>query len=174
MTRHSSAHVISLAVSLLSASAVAPRPLHAATPSEVRSLRGLSGVEVVIENLTDEMQGLGLNAEQLRGEVQSRLQESGIRVLTADDQASGRPWLYVRISAFKSSNVPLVSYYVSAQLRQDVTLDRSPDLHLGAITWDVGAGGLAGVSVIVEAVRGTVQNLAEKFSTEFLTVNNRR
>ena len=73
-----------------------------------------------------------------------------------------------------SSNVPLVSYYVSAQLRQDVTLDRSPDLHLGAITWDVGAGGLAGVSVIVEAVRGTVQNLAEKFSTEFLTVNNRR
>jgi len=32
----------------------------------------MSGVEVVIENLTDEMQGLGLNAEQLRGEVQSR------------------------------------------------------------------------------------------------------
>jgi len=159
---------------ILGASTVVSRPLHAATPSEVRSLRGLPGVEVVVENLTEEMQGSGLDADILRGEVQSRLRESGIRVLTAEDQTPGRPWLYVRISALKSSNVPLVSYYVSAQLRQDVTLDRNPDLHVGGTTWDIGAEGLAGNGVIVEAVRGSVRDLAEKFATDFLSVNNRR
>ncbi|MGD1149118.1 MAG: hypothetical protein ABR961_14350 [Thermoanaerobaculaceae bacterium] len=173
MTEYRRARAIWPAVVILGASAVLPRPLHAATPSEMRSLRGLPGVEVVFENLTEELQGLGLNAEVLRGEVESKLRDTGVRVLTAEDQASGRPWLYVRISALKSSNVPLVSYYVSAQLRQDVTLDRNPDLHVGGTTWEIGGGGLAGNGVIVEAVRGAVRELAEKFSTDFLAVNNR-
>jgi len=171
VTALSKARVISSAVVILGTVSAAPRPLHAATPSEVRSLRGLSGVEVVIENLTEEERALGLKAEQLQGDVQSRLRESGIRVLTSDDRAPGRPWLYMRVFTLKSTSVPLVSFFVVAQLHQDATLERNPDSHLGATTWDAGAGGLAGLGAIAEAVSGTVRDLAEKFSGDFLAVN---
>ena len=174
MSTRTSVRTISLAVIVLGASAVAPPRLHAATPSEVRSLRGLPGVEVVVENLTEDLQALGLSGEQLRGEVESRLRESGIRVLTSDDRAPGRPWLYFRVLALKSSNVPLVSFFVTVQLRQDVTLDRNPDFHVGASTWDLRAGGLAGVSAIVSALHTTTQDLVDRFSADFLTANTRR
>jgi hypothetical protein len=160
-----------LSVILLGASSVAPAPAGAVTPSEVRSLRGASGVEVVVENLTDELQRLGLSAEQLGGEIQSRLRERGIRVLTAQDQAPGRPWLYVRVFALKSTNVPLVSYFVTFQVRQDATLDRAPDAHVAATTWDVGAVGLAGSAAIVSAVHDTTEQLADRFTRDFLAVN---
>ena len=168
-----SVRVVRLAAFIIGASALVPRPLQAATPSEIRSLRGLPGVEVVIENLTAELKELGLNAEQLRGDLQSRLREGGLRVLTPDTQVPGRPWLYVRIAALKSSNLPLVSYSVSAQVRQDVTLDRNPDLHVGGTTWEIDAAGLAGTGVLAGAVHDTIQTLADGFSTDFLAANNR-
>jgi len=166
----SKVRVIPLAVVLVLALA-ASSDLIAVTPSEARSLRGLSGVEVVIETLPDELRSAGLNADQLQADVQSHLRANQIRVLTSEDTAPGRPWLYLRLSVLKSSSVPLVSFYVGAQLRQDVTLERNPDFHLAATTWDAGAAGLAGTSALADAVRETVQSLAERFASEFQAVN---
>ncbi len=168
------ARAIAAATAALCLLGWAPRPALAVTPSEVRSLRGLPGVEVVVENPADEGRALGLSAEQLQADVQARLRESGVRVLTADDRAPGRPWLYVRVSVLKSASLPVVSYYVVAQLRQDVTLDRNPDFRLGATTWDIGVGGLAGTSVFVGAVRDSALAVADRFSADFLTVNGAR
>ncbi len=162
---------ISSTATVLLLLAAASRPARATTPSEVRSLRGLQGVEVVVENPTEEARGLGLSSEQLQGDIAKRLGESGVRVLTADDRAPGRPWLYVRVFVMKSSTLPLVVYYVAAQLRQDVILERNPDSRLGATTWDVGVGGLAGEPVFANAVRETVRTVADRFAEDFLAVN---
>jgi len=168
------ARVIASAAVVLQLLAVAPLPVRATTPSEVRSLRGLQGVEVVVENPDDDARMLGLSSEQLQGDAVARLRDSGVRVLTADDRAPGRPWLYLRVFVLRSANLPIVSYYVTAQLRQDATLDRNPDLRLGATTWDVAVGGLAGTSAFAGAVRETVRTAADRFAADFLTVNGGR
>ncbi len=162
------------AVALLVCAVVAPTRAHAVTPSEVRSLRGLTGVEVVVERLDQEIEGLGLSADQLRAAVRSRLQEGGVAVLTAENRPPGRPWLYVRVYALKSASAPLVSFFVSFQLRQDVTLDRNPDAHMGATTWDLGATGLAGLTAAASAMQELTQDLAARFVGDFLAANPKR
>jgi len=165
------ARTISLAVIVLFAVTVATRRLNAATPSEVRSLRGLSGVEVVVETPAEELLAAGLSAEQLRGELQSRLQERGIRVLTSGDRAPGRPWLYFRTAAVKSSSTSILGYFVTVQLRQDVSLDRNPDSHCGASTWDASAGGFSTSDAAAVTVRHAAQDLADGFATDFAAAN---
>ena len=162
-----------LAASVFGAALAAPCPMRAATPSEVRSLRALPGVEVVVENPSQELIGLGLNTEQARAEIQARLQERGVHILAEGDRPPGRPWLYFRMFAVKTEGVATLAYFVTAQLRQDVSLDRNPDSHLGASTWDASAGGLASAETIAATVRAAAQDLADTFLTDYLTANAR-
>ncbi len=174
MSTRTVVRTIFLALIALCAATVAPRRLTAATPSEVRSLRGLPGVEVVVETPAEELIASALSAEQLRGEIQSRLQERGIRILTSGDRAPGRPWLYFRTVAVKSPSTPTLGYFVTVQLRQDVSLDRNPDSHCGASTWDASVGGFSTSDAIVAAVRNAAQDLADAFATDFAAANAKR
>jgi len=174
VTARTTIGTIPLVFVVLGAGALAPGAVRAATPSEVRSLRGLAGVEVVVENPTDELITLGLNTDQVRADVQSRLQERGVAVVTSSDRAPGRPWLYIRVFAVKSAGAPNLAYFVTAQLRQDVSLDRNPDSHCGASTWDASAGGFASPETVAPTVRNAAQDVADTFITDFLSANAKR
>jgi hypothetical protein len=54
----------------------------AATDSEAESLRGISGVYVLVENLSDEARRDGLNEQDIQTDVGLKLRLAGVKVLT--------------------------------------------------------------------------------------------
>jgi hypothetical protein len=72
----------------------------AAQESRRRSLRGLQGVEVVVEDMTSMANRYGLTRPQVQTDVEFRLHRAGIRVLTPDevDSSPGGSHLYININ----------------------------------------------------------------------------
>src|SRR2546425_12694340 len=73
------------------------------------TLRGLSGVGVIIENLPDpEVERAGLTRQQLQTDVELQLRQAGITVLTWEEtpKTPGAPSLYVRVNVWVHSDRP--------------------------------------------------------------------
>ena len=68
---------------------IASTPSHAEQPAEVperESLRGLVGMEVLVEPLNIEIEQLGLQTVKLQSDIKQRLQKAGVRVLTEHER----------------------------------------------------------------------------------------
>jgi hypothetical protein len=107
------------------------------TEFERATLRGLNGVQVVVEDMAPDIVRDGLTRQQLQTDVELRLRKAGIRVLTAEEhqRALGRPWLYVRVSTSQPSGLSSYSFAIEAELYQDTYLARNPDRTVSAATW---------------------------------------
>src|SRR5215472_3875500 len=98
-----------------------------ATAEEDReSLRGLTGVYVLVEHLTKEAERDGLSENQLQTDVELRLRRAGIKVQTRQESLAspGRPYLYVRVTERKKSDLPLYALCVQVEFVQAVQLER--------------------------------------------------
>ena len=92
------------------------------------TLRGLTELSVLIEYLPDEIEREGVNREQLKHEIELRLRDAGLRVLTTAEtaKAPGAPYLYLIVYAVTSPSVSLHGYGVALLLKQLVQLSRHP------------------------------------------------
>jgi hypothetical protein len=102
---------------------------------ERRSLRGIQGIRVVIENMDPMAERHGLTATQVRTDVELRLRQAGIRVLTFDERdylGSGDPFLYININTVfgDGTTAGLVMYSIGVELMQVVWLQRDRDIGL--------------------------------------------
>jgi hypothetical protein len=120
-----------------------PAGFQAFGDSEIRreTLRGLQGVGVLVEDIRPETEHDGLTRDQVRIDVELRLRQSGIRVLSREERAAtpGAPYLYVNINTYKRPMTEIYSYDISVELNQAVLLTRDPSIWaIGATTWEVG------------------------------------
>jgi hypothetical protein len=132
-----------------------------------RSLRGLQGVEVLVERMKPVAQRHGLTDRQVQTDVELRLHRAGIRVLTADESEAS-PYLYINIIIVAGSGpaAGLLGYSIAVELKQFVWLMRDPDIRLpGATTWDEGSAGLVGQAQL-RSVREELSDLVDKFINE--------
>lgn len=108
----------------------------AATPDQRESLRGLQGVEVVIEDIKSDAQADGLSQEALRAAVELILRSRGIRVLTPSERSetASKPYLYVHVGTDKSSSGQY-SFNARVELHQAVSLVHRPQPIILAPTW---------------------------------------
>lgn len=144
------------------------------TPNERVTLAGLGAVHVVVNELGAEAAREGLTRSSLQAELESRLRQAGLRVLTPDEAltSSGRPTLELRVTLMRSAEAPqLYVYGVALALRQQIRLTRDRAIESFAVTWSedpevgtVGAGRLAAVRDVVRAKVG-------RFITAWQTVN---
>src|SRR5579862_6874299 len=76
------------------------------TADEVRSVKGLKAVMVVVEELSPEAQLIGLRKAALQTDVEKQLSQAGVRVLkaAAEWDTSGHPALYVQIFTVSSGS----------------------------------------------------------------------
>ena len=144
------------------------------TPNERVTLTGLTGVHLVVNELSAEAAQQGLSRSSLETEVAGRLRQAGLRVLTASEALTsvGRPTLELRVNLIPSGEAPqLYVYSVDLALRQHIRLTRDRTLESYAITWSetrqVGIVGATRLSVVRDAVRAKV----EEFITAWQTVN---
>ena len=102
------------------------------------TLRGLKEISVLIEYLPDDVEREGLSREHLQRDIEVRLRQAGLHVLTISEVANspGAPYLYVAVYPITASSVNLNAYAVALTLKQLVQLSRSPTTELFATTWE--------------------------------------
>lgn len=142
-------------------------PAWSATVGELESLRGLKGVDIAVEQLRPEVEGLGLRRDQIKAAVEADLMAAHIKILTEKDIFTGKPWLYINIHAFAGLEGRLIIYAVSVELIQQVRLVRDPLISTTAVTWSISQAGNADRSqtdVILKVVKELVARFIQDYS----------
>ena len=163
------------ALALLSASVLSPLVGQGHDEASRATLVGLTGVYVLVENIPDEAQRDGLDTTQIRTDVELKLRQAGITVLTQQEGLStaAAPYLYVNVQVLKN---PAKFYAFSAdvELRQRVTLVHDPSMSVLATTWSAtGTIGTVG-SQKLASVREVVRDLTDQFINAYLAANPKR
>lgn len=132
----------------------------------VNTLKGISGVQVVIEDLSDSAKALGLEKETIQTDVELKLRLAGIRVLSEQENNNtpGSPSLYVNVRVVRSAAA------VAVELKQSVRLVRNGELALGT-TWSVGG---VGTNLTAESIRRHIQDYLDEFLNAWLSVNPKK
>lgn len=134
-----------------------------------KSLKGLDGIYVVVEDLGPEVKG-AVTRRQLRENVEARLQMAGIRILKEKEAAKtiGKPYLYVNVGALPMGEKRFACR-VDIEFHQLVTLiGDSSKGH--AITWDEGIIAVGDINTIYDHVN----DLVFDFIYDYLAVNPSR
>lgn len=102
------------------------------------TLRGLKEISVLVEYLPDDVEREGLNREHLQRDIEVRLRQAGLHVLTISEVADspGAPYLYVAVYPITGPSVNSNAYAVALTLKQLVQLSRNPTTELFATTWE--------------------------------------
>ena len=102
------------------------------------TLRGLKEITVLVEYLPDDVEREGLNREHLQHDIEVRLRQAGLHVLTISEVANspGAPYLYVAVYPITGPSVNSNAYAVALTLKQLVQLSRNPTTELFATTWE--------------------------------------
>lgn len=143
-----------------------------------RSLRGLQGVEVVVEDMTPMATRYGLTRTQVQTDVELRIRRAGIHVFMPDEVLStpGNASLYVNIHTVFGDGpaTGLVGYSIDVELGQAVRLERDPDIWLpSAVTWSENQRGLVGRTQL-HAVRAALSDLVDRFINAYYAANPER
>ena len=137
------------------------------------SLTEIKELFVFVQGVTEETKKVGLSAEQIQTEVEEKLQEVGIKVVTEEDleRLPGSPSLYVNISARKRERVAAFVFHVDVGILQEVELVRDPMISTVSITWNKGQIGYCSSRKLVKAVRETVGYLMDRFCEDYRKAN---
>ncbi len=163
------------ALALLSAAIVTPLLGQGDDEDTRKTLAGLHRVRVVVQ-LSDsaEMQKDGLSQSQLQTDVEVKLRQTGIIVLS-QQEAQSRPWLNVIVSTLNVSSANAMGMYavsVSAELHQWVTLTRNPSVRVWVSTWS--ATGQFGTTAHLSSVRDVIRDMTDQFINAYLAANPKR
>jgi Putative peptidoglycan binding domain len=140
-----------------------------------KTLRGLPGVGVRVERIPLEAEQAGLARRQVQTEVEQRLREHGIRVLTPPEvlSAFGRPALAVTIQITSAEHRPqeLSGVHITVAVKQQVLLERHTAMPaVEAAIWEVAALGVVGQDAWPR-VREDVATLVDRFIQAYRSVN---
>ena|SRR5665213_1757574 len=137
------------------------------------SLKGLTGVFVLVEDLNPAEEQAGLKTADIQADAVQQLQAAGIPLLSKeqDIQAPGMPTLYINVSVASSTATDQWPFSIDVNLEQQATLKRNPDTFVPtAITWHVGSLGSVDKSNI-RSVRDRLHEQIAKFVNAYKKVN---
>jgi hypothetical protein len=163
-----------VAAAVLAVMGAAPVRAQGDTPMSRATLKGLPGVEVIVETLADDLEKDGVREADIRSDVLAALQAAGVRVLTeAQSHDTGAaPFLYVSVSSQKRDDSGLVAYEAHIEVHQVVTLASGAKAF--AMTWgSTGEVGSAYASSI-QQIRARVKAEMAQFVEAWSSVNPRR
>jgi hypothetical protein len=137
------------------------------------SLRDLKGVYILIEHLTPDVERDGLSKDQLQADVELRLRQAGIKVLTRGESLKtlGLPEFYVNVTALKSKDGAMYVVSVNAEFDQLVTLVRNRNIKVQGTTWSVGGITTTGVPSLNKDARDMVGDVVDEFIDAYRAAN---
>jgi len=139
------------------------------------TLRGLREISVLVEYLPDDIEREGLSREKLQHDIEMRLRQAGLRVLTISEIANspGAPYLYVAIYPITGPSVSFNAYAISFTLKQLVQLSWNPTIELFATTWE-GPGHPSSLSTLrILDIRTRISDAVKLFIIDYQAVNQK-
>jgi hypothetical protein len=142
------------------------------------SLKGLKGVEVLVEELKPELENYSLTMIQIQSDVESKLRMAGIEVLTREEnekiQTLRMPYLYVKINSCKPAwRREVFVFNIEVALNQRVLLrehSKYSEKSFYAPTWYTSSvGAVAAVNVM--DIRDVVKDLTDQFIQAYQKAN---
>jgi len=148
------------------------------TEGERATLAGLTGVYVLVEGMKPDAEKDGLARSTLQTDVELKLRQEKIRVLTSGERlaAPGMPYLYLRVGTFKNikSDMGLYAFVINLELIQEVRLTRNPAITSLGATWQArGFVGTVGAENL-HIVRDDVRDQVDQFLNAYLAANPKR
>jgi hypothetical protein len=139
------------------------------------TLRGLSEISVLVEYLPDDVEREGLNREHLQRDIEVRLRQAGLHVLTISEVANspGAPYLYVAVYPIINPSVNFSAFATALTLKQLVQLSRNPTTELFATTWEgpMHFGSLGDARVA--GIRSKILDAVGRFIVDYRDVNSK-
>ena len=134
-------------------------------PLDRATLRGLKAVAVVVDVLDPEIEKLGVNRDMVLTRLLARLQAHRVVI-----DPTAREFVGLRITAVRGSRGPF-ALSLTLGLYQPVLLSRDHDLRTSTQTWEVETVLLADPKILATACGETADDLADRFSTAYRSVN---
>jgi hypothetical protein len=151
---------------------VVAEPVRADDERQRQTLAGLRGVSIVVEDVNPEAEKDGLTAATLHTDIQQKLRQAGVAVLTEDQaaRAPGAPHLYLKLSAMKHG-AGFYAYHIQLGVRQSVILLRASRGIVFATTWSApeGLGTVAWANL--PSIRDDVKAKVDQFIKAYFAVN---
>lgn len=147
----------------------------------MESLKGLEGVEVLIEELKPDLEDFNLTMIQIQADVELKLRMGGIEVLSKEEnekiQPLRKPYLYIKINSYKMPRRKgSFAFNIEIALNQQVVLrEHSTFLKkpFYAPTWYTSFVGAVSGEKVPE-IRDVVKDLTDKFINAYLTANPKK
>jgi hypothetical protein len=138
------------------------------------SLRGISGVGVVVEEVSSDASADGLSQDEIRTATELILRSKGIRVLTNIERTrfGSAPYLYINVNTLKEA-LGLYAYAVTVDLKQVVGLLSRKGAQVWETTWPASVVGTVGEANVRQIITDGVEPLVKDFAHDFLSVNTR-
>ena len=141
-------------------------------PTGRDTLRGLPGVEVLVEPLAPEIAGDGLTAPAIQANVERVLRSSGIPIYAtqAENPSPAKAYLYVNLSGFA---VPRQGHvlYVQVHLRQTLRSVVTGSNIVNAMSWDQQTVLLVPSGRSMRSVHAEVESLVDRFVQDWQRVH---
>ncbi len=137
------------------------------------TLRGLDSMHIMVDELSPDIETLGLHKKDLAEEVAMKLNEVGIQSLTKEEwkKIVDKPVLYINISTVKTG----IGYYVysmNIQFFQMVSLLRDPSIKKLSMTWRTqGYLGSTRGKTLLKTVNAGMEEIINEFIADYLTAN---
>jgi len=134
-----------------------------------KTLHGINGINVVVEDLGPEIERKGLKGEQIQTDVESKLKLAGIQVLTKSElfREIGMPWISVKPTIMKLDQCNGFVYFIEILAYQRATLIRNENVHF-VITW---SNEMIGTTPDLTNIRNIIKNQMDEFLNALLSVN---
>ena len=132
-------------------------------------LRGLEGVQVIVEEIQSEVKGEELTKGQLKTDVEMALRLSGIKVLSAKERVKivSQPILYLNVNVMKTQG-PAYVFNVDLSSREGAITLR------GGMTWaPTWEWGYVGMTTDVTSIRDYVKDVVDRFINAYLSANSK-
>lgn len=139
------------------------------------TLAGIQGVQIVVEEMQPNLQKsagkLAPNTGQIKREVEARLRDRDIKVVSGSDwlKVPGRPVLYINVNTHETEKY-WYAYDVKLELRQIVYLETNPKTKTLANTWSLNVTGMANIGNL-DIVKTDMMVLVERFVNAYRSVN---
>jgi hypothetical protein len=142
------------------------------------TLTGIQGVYVIVEEMQPNIQKyavkLGLTKEQLQKDIELRLNEIGIKVLSRNEwmKTPGKPVLYVSINTHETERY-WYAYDIKVELQQVVKMEANPKVNALAATWSLNMTGMANTGSL-NVIKSDMEVLLARFQQAYWAVNRKR
>ncbi|MCS6306440.1 MAG: hypothetical protein H8K07_22665 [Nitrospira sp.] len=138
------------------------------------SLRGISGVGMVVEDISSDASADGLSQDAIRSAAGEILRSKGIRILTNIERTrlGSTPYLYINVNTLKEE-LGLYVYAVNVDFKQIVGLLSKKGAQAWGATWSASVVGAVGEANVRQIIADGVEPLVKDFANDFLLINPR-